>query len=300
MIHWIKQKGPIVSLLVCLSATISLAQQPPTGQMADLRFGGQVHELDSKLMARKMPYWIFLPERYFDKTESGRQYPVVYLLHGLTGRFTNWPELARLAEYLKEMEMIVVSVEGGNGWYTDSFTKENDRYESYIIRELIPEVDRKFRTISEREHRAIAGLSMGGYGAIKFGLKYPEMFVLAGSFSGAFGAATLDERTGGSAIARSLEAIFGPQDSETRKANDLFDIVRRSSPETIKTWPFIYVDCGTEDFLFQNNRDFVSLLVEKRVPHEYRQLPGAHNWQYWDKQIEEFLRVARKRFGLIK
>lgn len=300
MFHRVKQKGLIVSLLFCLSAVISLAQQPPTGQMADLRFGGQIHELDSKLMARKMPYLIYLPERYFDKEESERRYPVIYLLHGLTGRFTDWPERTRLAEYLKEMDMIVVSVEGGNGWYTDSFTKENDRYESYIVRELIPEVDTKFRTINRLEHRAIAGLSMGGYGALKFGFKYPESFVLAGSFSGALGAATLDERTAGSGIARSLEAIFGPHGNETRKANDLFDIVRRSSPEASKTWPFIYVDCGTEDFLFQNNRDFVSLLVEKKIPHEYRQLPGAHNWQYWDKQIEEFLRVARKRFNLSK
>jgi S-formylglutathione hydrolase FrmB len=141
---------------------------------------------------------------------------------------------------------------------------------------------------------------MGGYGAIKFGLKYPEMFVLAGSFSGALGAATLDERTGGAAIARSLKAIFGPADGEIRKANDIFDIVRRAEPETMKTWPFLYIDCGTEDFLFQNNRDFVSLLVEKKVPHEYRQLPGAHNWQYWDKQVEEFLRVASRFLGMTR
>jgi len=68
------------------------------------------------------------------------------------------------------------------------------------------------------------------------------------------------------------------------------------TPEKAKTIPFIYLDCGTEDFLFQNNRDFVSLLVEKKVPHEYRQLPGVHDWKYWDKQVQEFLRLADRMF----
>jgi enterochelin esterase-like enzyme len=66
-------------------------------------------------------------------------------------------------------------------------------------------------------------------------------------------------------------------------------------PDKIKALPFIYLDCGTEDFLFQNNREFLALLVEKKIPHEYRQLPGAHNWEYWNKQVQEFLRISALR-----
>src|SRR4030095_4148863 len=86
--------------------------------------------------------------------------------------------------------------EGNNGWYTDSATVASDKYETYILQELIPEVQRRYRTIESRYGRGIAGLSMGGYGALKFGLKHPEMFAFAASMSGALGAASFlpDER----------------------------------------------------------------------------------------------------------
>ncbi len=261
--------------------------------------GSRVHssELDSKLMGRKMPYRVVLPAGYDAREEGSRRYQVVYLLHGLTGNFANWTNLTRLTEHSVNYKLIIVTPEGENGWYTDSATKATDKYESYIVKELIPEIDRLYRTENKREGRAIAGLSMGGYGAMKFGLKYPEMFVLAGSFSGALGAASITERDFPGAISRSIEAIFGPVGGDVRKGNDPFDLIRRASPEQIKAMPFFYIDCGTEDFLFQNNREFVSLLVEKKVPHEYRQLPGAHNWAYWDKQVKEFLRVADRTFS---
>ena len=248
------------------------------------------HELDSKLMTRPMPYRVVLPMSY--STSKERKYPVIYLLHGLTGRFRNWTDLTKLPAYAEGHEFIIVTPEGGNGWYTDSHTKAEEKYESYIIKELIPEVEKKYRAAGTRSGRAIAGLSMGGYGALKFGLKYPEMFSLAGSFSGALGAASISADGRSTASIRSIAEVFGPADSETRAANDLFKLVRESTPEKIKAMPFLYVDCGNEDFLIQNNRDFVALLAEKKIPHEYRQLPGAHNWPYWDKQVREFLRVA--------
>ena len=256
----------------------------------------KTEELNSRLMGRKVPYRVVLPTGYDKKEENSRRYPVIYLLHGLTGHFDNWTTKARLADHAAGLKMIIVTPEGENGWYTDNLSKENQNYDSYIIKELIPEIDRRYRTLSRREQRAIAGLSMGGYGAIKFGLKYPDMFVLAGSFSGALGVATITERTFPGAVGKTVDAIFGPEGSEIRKANDPFDVVRRATPEKIKTFPFLYIDCGTEDYLFQNNREFVQLLLEKNVPHEYRQLPGAHNWQYWNQQVQEFLRVAVRLF----
>jgi putative tributyrin esterase len=253
------------------------------------------HELDSKLMTRPMPYRVVLPKSY--SAQKDKKYPVVYLLHGLTGRFRNWTDLTKLPAYADGHEFIIVTPEGGNGWYTDSHTKPEEKYESYIVKELIPEVEKKYRAIGTRSGRAIAGLSMGGYGALKFGLKYPEMFSLAGSFSGALGAASLSAEGRSTSSIRSIDEVFGPAESETRAANDIFKMVREATPEKIKAMPFLYVDCGNEDFLIQNNRDFVALLAEKKIPHEYRQLPGAHNWQYWDKQVREFLRVAENFIG---
>lgn len=247
-------------------------------------------ELDSKLMGRKMPYRIILPPNYNNANETTR-YSVVYLLHGLTGNSANWTDRTKLTEYAAKYKFIIVTPEGNNGWYTDSVSAPNDKYESYIVKELIPEIDKKFRTIADRDHRVIAGLSMGGYGAIKFGLKYPEMFSLVGSFSGALGATNFTEKNAGN-IGKGIDAIFGVENSDTRRANDIFALIRDTNAEKVKTTPYIYVSCGTEDFLIQNNRDFLALLNEKKIPHEYRELPGGHTWAFWDDQAREFLAVA--------
>ncbi len=280
--------APILLLILVLSLSFSVQ-----AQKADTNISGfQNHKLASKLMNREMPYRVVLPVNYNDSNEKV-SYPVIYLLHGLTGHFDNWTDRTKLVEYAKNYNYIIVTPEGDNGWYSDSAAAERDKYESYIVRELVPDIEKKFRTPANRENRAIAGLSMGGYGAVKFGLKYPEMFSIVGSFSGALGAASLSAKNAG-AIGKSIDAIFGADDSETRKSNDIFRMVRESSPEKIKTLPFIYLDCGTEDFLFQNNREFVALLVEKKIPHEYRQLPGGHTWTYWNTQVLEFLQVSKK------
>jgi len=255
----------------------------------------QEGRLSSKLMSREMPYRIVLPVKYAAAKDS--RYPVIYRLHGLTGHYDNWTNLSKLAKYAEAYDTIVVTPEGENGWYSDHSSKADEKWESYIIQELIPEIDKRFRTLPTRDKRAIAGLSMGGYGSIKFGLKYPDKFVVVGSFSGALGAASFTEKAIPGAIGRTIDGIFGPVDSNTRKSNDIFEIVRSLTPERTKELPFIYLDCGTEDFLIQNNRDFVALLSEKKVPHEYRQLPGVHNWQYWDRQVQEFLRLADRKFA---
>ncbi|MEP7075691.1 MAG: alpha/beta hydrolase family protein [Acidobacteriota bacterium] len=249
-------------------------------------------ELDSKLMARKMPYRIILPADY---AASKNRYAVIYLLHGLSGHFDNWTDKTKLTEFAANYKFIIVTPEGGDGWYTDSVTVANDKYESYIIKELVPEIDSKFRTQADRDHRMIAGLSMGGYGSLKFGLKYPELFSVAGSFSGAIGATDYTEKVAGAAIGKSLSAIFGAEGSDVRAANDVFKMVRELSPEKLKAIPYIYQSCGTEDFLFQNNRDFQALLIEKKVPHEYREHPGIHDWIFWDDQVREFLVLADRR-----
>lgn len=267
--------------------TASLASAVNAVSVAD-------HKLSSKLMGREMPYRVALPANYAAEREG--RFPVIYLLHGLTGHYDNWGDKTKIADYLAPYRAIVVMPEGDNGWYTDSATQPNDRYETYITRELIPEIDKKFRTVDNRENRFIAGLSMGGYGAIKFGLKYPEMFALAGSFSGALGAASWSEKTlgGRGSIPASIMSVYGAENSRTRLENDIFKIAKEMSPEKIKSLPFIYLDCGTEDFLIQNNRDFSALLIEKKIPHEFRQLPGGHTWVYWDRQVREFLRVAER------
>lgn len=262
----------------------------------------QTIQLDSKLLKRKVWFTVILPEHYYDKNESGRVYPVVYLLHGLDGRFDNWTGKTELVNDARVANWITVTPEGADGWYTDSATHPEDKFESYIIQELIPGVDHKYRTIREGRGRAIAGLSMGGYGAIKFGLKYADMFSLVGSFSGALSAplpSAIDIAPNWKLLTDSLASVYGPEDSKTRRENDIFRLLKEMPAERLKSLPFIYLSCGTEDNLLKTNRDFDALLVDKKLPHEFRELPGKHEWPFWNTQLDEFLRVAvRVGFGL--
>lgn len=256
--------------------------------------------LDSSLMNRKMPYRVILPRDYNKNTTEN--YPVLYLLHGLTGHFDDWWKMSKISEYVFDYNYIVVMPEGDNGWYSDSATVPSNKYESYIIKELIPEIDKSFRTLPNRENRAIAGLSMGGYGSLKFGLKYPQMFSLVGSFSGVLGAASLTQREMGNQgiLSNTITTAFGKKSSQTRKSNDIFKIMKTITPNNKSALPFFYVICGTEDFLITTNRTLTTMLFEKKIPHEFRQFPGNHDWKIFDAQVIEFLELSKKHILTVK
>ena len=214
------------------------------------------------------------------------------------GHYDDWAKSSGIALYSEDYDFVIIMPEGNDGFYTNAENVPADRYEDYVIKDLIPEVEKDFRVRTDRGGRVIAGLSMGGYGALKFGLKYPDKFVLAGSFSGALNAARIDLAvigTGWKALTDAVNAVYGDLGSRTRAENDIYGMVDSLKPEQIKDLPFIYVDCGTEDFLIGDNRTFAEKLFVRKIPHEFRQLPGGHDWKYWDRQVEEFLEVADTR-----
>lgn len=256
-------------------------------------------QFESKLVGKILPYNVLLPVNYNQADSRTKRYPVIYLLHGLTGHYNNWLDKTNLVDYTTAYEFIIVMPEGNDGWYTDSANVPSDKYESYILQELIPDVEKRFRASSERGSRAIAGLSMGGYGALKFGVKHPELFVLTASLSGALDAASWTEADlkGLEFIWRTLQPVFGAEKSETRAANDLRKLFSELTAQRIAALPYVYVDCGTEDGLLEINRSFVDILTKRKIPHEYRQLPGNHSWTYWDAQVQEVLRIAAKKFA---
>ena len=290
-------------LLACVCAWYGFAPAaavpPASSQTSATANTGRVQtvQFQSQLVGKSLPYNVVLPVGYELPASREKQYPVIYLLHGLFGHYDNWTTRTRLADYTSTSEVIIVTPEGNNGWYTDSQLAPKEQYESYIVKELIPDVDRRFRTISDRSGRAIAGLSMGGYGAIKFGVKYPAMFAFAGSMSGAMNAAswTREELAGLPSIWNSLQQVFGDNAGQARLSNDLPKRIRDLSHQESAALPFIYLDCGTEDPLFPSNRSFAELLLSRKIPHEYRQRPGGHSWSYWDTQVQEVLKLALKK-----
>jgi putative tributyrin esterase len=242
-------------------------------------------QFSSKLVGKILPYSIVLPPGYGLFSSRWTRYPVMYLLHGWNSHYDSWLTRTALAQYASAHQLIIITPEGNNGWYTDSATTPTDKYESYILQELIPDVDHRLRTISDRRGRAIAGYSMGGYGALKLGFKHPELFAFAASLSGALDATSRTDEA-------SIMQTFGESDSSERKSNDLVRLAEEFPGERIAQLPFFYLDCGRDDPWLSSNQRFAAVLSERKIPVEFRQLPGSHIWPYWDKQVREVLRVA--------
>jgi S-formylglutathione hydrolase FrmB len=228
---------------------------------------------------------VILPKDYH---QTDRRYRVIFLLHGYSGDHNDWINRTNLVEYLSNYSFVVVTPEADNSWYTNSPFVKNRNYEDYIIKELIPYVERRYRVLASKHGRAIAGLSMGGYGAIKFAFKYPNLFYYAGSFSGAFRWPSMIEKNK-SLLSQSLREAFGETRSEHWDKNDVLAIADTIKPADL---PYLYISCGANDLLeglLDSNRKLVEKLQKNGVLYEYHELPGGHNWLFWDREIKSFL-----------
>lgn len=243
----------------------------------------------SKVLGRETRYRILLPKGY-DQT-TGR-YPVLYLLHGALGGYENWETRTDLTNYAANLPLIIVMPDAGNSWYVNSATEPN-RMEDFIVDELIPTIDQQWRTIRSPHRRAIAGLSMGGYGALKFAMKYPGMFAVAASISGAIsGPSDLENQRPD--LKANIEKAFGPAGSPVRAQNDLIALARASQPAST---PYLYLDCGSSDFLLDSNRRLVSALSDAKLAYEYHEVAGAHTWSFWDARLPIVLDLVTRKIA---
>ncbi len=283
-------------LLIALSASV-LAQQESTASaqaqasrtIAESRMQDRVFQSES--LGRQMHYRILLPKGYF---ESDRYYAVLYLLHGWHGDYQNWSTLTNLAYYAENLPIIIVMPDAGDSWYVDSATVPQDKFEQYIIKDVVDEVEHHWRALRSPHRRAIAGLSMGGYAAVNMAMKHPQMFKMAGSISGAFNAPLpeLEQRTD---LKPSLVQTFGAANSKTRVENDVYREAANADPQSV---PYLYVDCGTEDVTFaEPNRRLVAILGQRKIAFEYHEFPGVHSWQYWGERLPTLLKVVEREIA---
>ena len=242
----------------------------------------------SPSMKKTLKAAISFPSGY-EKGES--RYPVVYLLHGGSGAFSDWHQKVTEKGIVNQMAeehkvLIVTPGVGPASYYYDSPLLDTVRYETYMIQELIPFIDKNYRTLAQKESRAITGLSMGGHGAITLAAKHPTLFIAAGSMSGVMNIDTDLWKVGEDF--RSLRKkgqiemlgainyqgpLFNPY-----TAVGLVDQLKNQKVSLI-------IDCGVDDFLIETNRQMHSLLMEKKVAHEYIERPGAHTWNYWTEAL---------------
>ncbi|HIS26664.1 MAG TPA: esterase family protein [Candidatus Pullilachnospira intestinigallinarum] len=217
--------------------------------------------------------------------QNREQYPVLYLLHGMTDNQSTWQRNTSIERYAAEKGIAVVMPCCHLGWYTDM--KYGFRYFTYISQE-VPDICKRFfpRISPRREDTFVAGNSMGGYGALKLALSRPDRFCSAASLSGGVDAASCALRNNKSFYPTLGEDIFGPEESIPGSSNDLFALAENLSPEKR---PNIYMWCGTEDFLYQQNLKFRDHLRNLSYNLTYKESFGDHSWKYWDIQIQDIL-----------
>lgn len=240
------------------------------------------HKFMSASLQRSMPYRVILPDSYGSGTT---RYPVLYLLHGYGGAFSNWTERTKIVEHAAGKQLIIVMPDGANSWYVDRANQASDAWESYLTKDLIAEVDTTFRTKNARESRMIAGLSMGGYGALKAAFKHPELYALAASFSGAFDITRPNDTFRGESKPDVMQ-VFGPIGSDTRKANDVYTLAAASTPSSL---PYLWIACGTSDPWLEPNREIARALKSRSAAYEFHERPGGHDWMFWDWAITSLL-----------
>ncbi|WP_128894904.1 alpha/beta hydrolase [Longirhabdus pacifica] len=235
------------------------------------------------LNARKT-YYVYLP---LDYEHSKERYPVLYLLHGRFGSEIDWDSKGLANETISNMieqnqfppSIVVMPNDGGHdqGTYYMNWFNGDGNFEDYIIQDLIPEVEEQFRT---KPTRAIAGLSMGGFGALYFTLRYRKLFTAGASLSGAFSDQLewLGEEI--------YEQIFGPVNGLYAQERSLIYWIKTYSKDTL---PPLYFNCGKEDFVYPVNEKLASFLEKEKYPFQYDRFSGDHDWDYWSKHLSEAL-----------
>jgi len=254
-------------------------------------------EFNSAIMAKAIHYAVYLPPDY---DTSSRRYPVVVLLHGYTDDESAWIQFGEIPQIADRLiaegsiaPMIIVMPDGGVTWYMNDY-QGKARYEDMMIEEFIPFVDRTYRTRPLREFRAVAGLSMGGYGALLWCLHHPSTFsrcvalsaaVLPGGDLLKMDEAAWDKRYG-DLIGRGLK---GQARMTKHLSNQLIlDLVKSVPVDSMKKIAW-YIDCGDDDFLSRNNSLLHIAFLDQQVPHEFRMRDGKHTWSYWRSGIVEGL-----------
>ena len=246
----------------------------------------------SKTLMRTIPLSVYLPSDAVDFNNrylSEGPYKALMLLHGVLGSEQDWVNQTRILRYAKEKNLVLIMPSGENHFYVDQPWNYTN-YGEFIGVEL-PEISRRMFPISrKREDLGIAGLSMGGYGALRNGIKYQDTFSVIASFSGAIYKNALPFEEDSSSpfflTTRYAKSIFKDQDYYDSHGNQLFKAIEKvENTSSLK----IFMTCGTEDWLLDKSREFSRFLIEKGVPVIYKEKNGGHEWDFWDWSIKEFL-----------
>lgn len=257
-------------------------------------------EYKSQLVKYPVEYSIYLPPDY---ETSNRSYPVLYLLHGYSDDETGWIQFGEANQIADKgiangdfSSCIIVMPDGKVSWYINNF-KGDDPWEDMFVKEFIPFIEKEYRVRSKKEFRAIAGLSMGGNGALLLTMRNPDLFSSCVAMSA--GTFTDEEIVANDDYDGYFKDIYGPKPvgkvSEHWKANSPLHLLESVDAEKLKSIRF-YIDCGDDDFLYKGNSALHVKMRDLEIPHEYRTRNGGHEWSYWRTGLYDGLKFISKKF----
>jgi S-formylglutathione hydrolase FrmB len=272
-------------LLLAMASLVSCGrnEQPPAPDHPRLTPGVKMIDVTfhSASLNRDMQYRAVIPANI----APSQKFPVLYLLHGGGGGFHDWSNYSGVARYA-ERGLILVMPEGNSSYYMNSADRPQDRYEDYIVRDLVADVEQRLPAASGRTHRAIAGVSMGGFGAVVLALKHPELFVFAGGMSSALDVPSRPFSIKRVGQYRQHSSIFGPWGSQGRRASDPFVLARSADPAQT---PYLFLTCGDQEGLLATNKKFAALLHQRQLAYEFHITHGGHDWNQWDRNLPDLM-----------
>ena len=221
--------------------------------------------------------------------QTGIKFPVVYLLHGYSGNYGSWlKDAPQLQSRADQYQVMLVCPDGGYGsWYYDSPINDSIKYETFITKELLPYIDSHFPTSTNKDHRAITGLSMGGHGGLFLGMRHTSLFGNAGSVCGGVDIRPFPNSWD---IKKSLGTIIEYPQNWTDYS--VVTIAKNLKPNQLN----IIFDCGVSDFFIDVNRSLHQVLLSNKIDHDYTERPGGHNKAYWSNSIDYQLQFFSKQF----
>lgn len=221
--------------------------------------------------------------------KTAKQFPTVYLLHGFSGSYSNWVRrVPQLTNFADEYGVVIVCPDGEfSSWYFDSPVDSTMRYETYIAKEVPQYIEANYPVIKDRRARAITGLSMGGHGGLFLGFRHADFFGACGSMSGAL---AIEYITRGYHVERRLGDTAN---KERYRDYSILKQMERYPKDSIA----IIIDCGTEDYVMGMNRAAHQKMLELKIPHEYTERPGRHDWPYWRNAVQFQLLFFRNYFN---
>ncbi|MFC5411707.1 alpha/beta hydrolase [Larkinella bovis] len=242
-------------------------------------------ETYSAAMKKTIKAVVLTPDSYV----SGREFPVVYLLHGYSGNYADWVKKAPSVHQAADTYQTIIVCPDGNfsSWYFDSPADPSSKYETYVATELVNWVDGRYKTIKNRKGRAITGLSMGGHGALYLAFKHQDVFGAAGSMSGGVDIRPFPNNW-------DMAKKLGPyaQYPDRWEQNTVINMLHLLTPGSLA----LIIDCGTEDFFFRVNNHLHEKMLERNIAHDYITRPGAHNWPYWTSALNYQLLFMQQYF----